>query len=87
MGLRYTDETLKGYSWSSTQQGAIYSGPFYGKIISKPWTYRAALDHQFTSNLLGYVSYDHGFKGGGFNRLLHPLRRSFPSNWTHTRRA
>ena len=67
LGLRYTDETLKGYGWSSTAAGAIFAGPFYGKIISKPWTYRAALDHQFTSNLLGYVSYDHGFKGGGFN--------------------
>lgn len=67
LGLRYTDETLKGYGWSSTSQGVIYSGPFYGKIISRPWTYRAALDHQFTSNLLGYVSFDHGFKGGGFN--------------------
>jgi iron complex outermembrane receptor protein len=67
LGLRYTDETLKGYGWSSDSKGVIYSGPFYGKIISKPWTYRAALDHQFTTNLLGYVSYDHGFKGGGFN--------------------
>ena len=67
LGLRYTDETLKGYSHSSNSLGVIYSGPFYGKIISKPWTYRAALDHQFTPNLLGYLSYDHGFKGGGFN--------------------
>src|SRR5487761_79111 len=67
LGLRYTDETLDGYSWSSTAAGKIYSGPFYGKITSKPWTYRAAVDHQFTSNLLGYISYDHGFKGGGFN--------------------
>lgn len=67
LGLRYTDETLDGYSWSANSAGKTYSGPFYGKILSKPWTYRAALDHQFTSDLLGYVSYDHGFKGGGFN--------------------
>ncbi len=67
LGLRYTDESLTGYSYSSNATGAIYSGPFYGKIDSKPWTWRAALDHQFTSDLLGYVSYDHGFKGGGFN--------------------
>lgn len=67
LGLRYTDERLKGYSWSSTSSGVIYSGPFYGEIVSKPWTYRVALDHQLTSNLLGYISYDHGFKGGGFN--------------------
>jgi iron complex outermembrane recepter protein len=78
VGLRYTDETLKGYSWSSNALGAIYSGPFYGKIISKPWTYRAALDHQFTSNLLGYVSYDHGFKGGGFNLSAPSAAPFFP---------
>ena len=67
LGLRYTDETLKGYSWTSNAQGTTISGPFYGKILSKPWTWRVALDHQFTSSLLGYLSYDHGFKGGGFN--------------------
>ncbi len=78
LGLRYTDETLKGYSWSSNALGAIYSGPFYGKIISKPWTYRASLDHQFTSSVLGYVSYDHGFKGGGFNLSAPAAAPFFP---------
>ena len=30
-------------------------------------TYRIALDHHFTRDLLGYVSYNTGFKSGGFN--------------------
>ncbi|WP_206244149.1 TonB-dependent receptor [Novosphingobium terrae] len=36
--------------------------------INKP-TWRAALSHQFTSTVLGYVSYNRGIKSGGFNIL------------------
>lgn len=67
MGLRYTDEILNGYSYMKNAVGAQYKGPFYGQIVSNPWTWRASLDHQFTQALLGYVSYDRGFKSGGFN--------------------
>ena len=38
--------------------------------INKP-TWRIALDHQFTSDVLGYVSYNRGIKSGGFN-ILNP---------------
>lgn len=67
MGLRYTDEDMKGYGESINGKGVTYSGPLYGQIVSNPWTWRASLDHQLASNLLGYVSYDRGFKSGGFN--------------------
>jgi iron complex outermembrane recepter protein len=67
LGMRYTDETLNGYSYVKNGQGVEYQGPFYGQVVSNPWTYRVALDHQFTPAVLGYVSYDHGFKSGGFN--------------------
>lgn len=30
-------------------------------------TWRVALDHNFSSEILGYVSYNRGFKSGGFN--------------------
>jgi iron complex outermembrane receptor protein len=66
-GMRYTDETMNGYGALVNNTGAIYSGPIYGQIVSNPWTWRASLDHQFTRTLLGYVSYDRGFKSGGFN--------------------
>ena len=36
--------------------------------IKKP-TWRIALDHQFTPDVLGYVSYNRGIKSGGFNIL------------------
>jgi iron complex outermembrane receptor protein len=35
---------------------------------SKP-TWRVALDHQFAPNIMGYLSYDRGFKSGVYNLL------------------
>lgn len=67
LGLRYTDETLNEYGRNVNAQGAISGGPYYQKVVYRPWTWRVALDHQFTPNVLGYVSYDHGFQSGGFN--------------------
>ena len=31
------------------------------------FNYRAAFDHKFTDNILGYISYNTGFKSGGYN--------------------
>ena len=36
--------------------------------IKKP-TFRVALDHDFTSDILGYASFNTGFKSGGFNTV------------------
>ena len=36
-------------------------------ISSNTPTWRASLDHQFNSDVMGYVSYNRGFKSGGFN--------------------
>jgi len=30
-------------------------------------TWRVALDHRFTDDIVGYVSYNRGFKSGGYN--------------------
>jgi iron complex outermembrane recepter protein len=38
--------------------------------FSKP-TWRVALDHQFTDEILGYVSYNRGFKSGVFDSLAY----------------
>ena len=67
LGLRYTDETLDAYGDDEKANGQVSKGPFEDKVTYKPWTWRVALDHQFTPNVLGYVSYDHGFQSGGFN--------------------
>ncbi|MDB6046387.1 MAG: hypothetical protein JWM63_4938 [Gammaproteobacteria bacterium] len=36
------------------------------RTYEKP-TWRVALDHRFTDDILGYVSYNRGFKSGGYN--------------------
>ena len=38
------------------------------KVFKKP-TWRISLDHQFTPDLLGYVSYNRGFKSGIYNTI------------------
>lgn len=67
LGLRYTDETLKADGKFVNQAGQIYSGPFKDEISFAPWTWRVALDHQFAPDVLGYVSWNRGFKSGGYN--------------------
>jgi iron complex outermembrane receptor protein len=47
--------------------GAVVAGPFKGSIHFNPWTWRVALDHQFGPDVLGYASYNRGFKSGGYN--------------------
>lgn len=67
LGVRYTDETIKAFSHTANESGAIIGGPYDQEIRSDPLTWRVALDHQFTSDFMGYVSYNKGFKSGGYN--------------------
>ncbi len=67
LGLRYTrdmKEILGGYTFD----GAAI--PDTAGRQSKIWdkmTWRAAVDHQFTPDVLGYISYNRGFKSGTFD--------------------
>ncbi len=67
LGLRYTTETLTEDGRYLNRAGQVYMGPYNSQIKSEPWTWRTALDHQFSPNVLGYVSYNRGFKSGGYN--------------------
>lgn len=69
LGLRYTDETAKADGRINNQAGGIISGPFHDEVNFDPFTWRVALDHQFTPDVLGYVSYNRGFKSGGYNLI------------------
>lgn len=42
------------------------TAPDMSKRFNK-FTYRISLDHRFSSDVLGYASYNRGFKSGGFN--------------------
>ena len=67
LGVRYTDEELKASSRTDNRAGAVTAGPYNQSIISRPVTWRIALDHQITEDVLGYVSFNRGFKSGGYN--------------------
>ena len=68
-GLRYTDEKEKLRPGMTTSRGIpIATLPVFhsDEVDSSGWTYRVALDHKFTQDVMGYVSYNRGLKSGGF---------------------
>jgi outer membrane receptor protein involved in Fe transport len=69
-GVRYTRDSrsLSGTTTaiSAANVTTITSIPF-AKTIAKVPTWRISLDHNFTPDLMGYVSWNRGFKSGGFN--------------------
>lgn len=71
LGGRYTSETRKDLD--GTQ---VFTIPGVGsfpsafpdrKDTARRFTYRISLDHRFSDEVLGYISYNTGFKSGGFN--------------------
>jgi iron complex outermembrane recepter protein len=50
-------------------QPEIQAGTISGKDTFTKKTYRVALDHRFTDDVMGYVSYNTGFKSGGYNMI------------------
>jgi iron complex outermembrane recepter protein len=77
VGLRYTHER-KAES-AGEQYGTFPGGPTIVLVpgptppndvvtFGKP-TWRLSLDHDITGDMVGYVSYNRGFKSGGFNIL------------------
>lgn len=74
LGGRYTHEKHNTYDTRTAVFG-IDADPSTALITNIPpdqqidhkFTYRASIDHRFSSELLGYVSANRGFKAGGFN--------------------
>jgi iron complex outermembrane recepter protein len=73
VGLRYTQETHNESDGSKTVAAypsgetivAIPTGP--QSVSASDPTYRLSLDHRFTPDVLAYLSFNTGFKSGGFN--------------------
>jgi iron complex outermembrane recepter protein len=71
-GLRYTDET-KTLRYAQEEfvldNGATSNifGPLSGELVARRPTWRTDLDYDVTKDVLAYVSYDRGFKSGGYN--------------------
>ena len=68
VGLRYTDEHQK---YAGTQPVVSSAKQSFNKL-----TFRLALDHRFAEDVMGYASFNRGFKSGGFN-LLAPGTEGF----------
>ena len=70
-GLRYTYEKREfdGIQTLAVNGGAPSGAPINSSVSVKKPTFRASFDHDFTSNILGYVSFNTGFKSGGYNVL------------------
>lgn len=74
LGARYTyekrqqDGVSRSFSPTGAQMGPTLTTPAANKeITANKLTWRIALDHQFGPDVLGYVSYNRGFKSGGSN--------------------
>lgn len=73
LGLRYTEDQYgfdvfeQTLASSTIPEFNIPGGAFSMDDTFAKLTYRAILDHRFTPDILGYVSYNRGFKSGGYN--------------------
>jgi iron complex outermembrane recepter protein len=69
-GFRYTYEKRSEQGDTVTVSG---TGPEkvtplkYSSFVTDTPTWRLALDHDFTDQILGYISWNRGFKSGGYN--------------------
>ena len=81
LGARYTAEDHKLLGGETVLSnllppigvGSVDERKDFGKS-----TYRAALDHRFSKELLAYASYNTGFKSGGYNSLAPVLAPPVP---------
>ena len=72
-GVRYTDEERSQQATITATAAAAAGGaahvtalPFESFRTDTP-TWRVSLDHKFAPDVLGYVSWNRGFKSGGYN--------------------
>ncbi|HKY82336.1 MAG TPA: TonB-dependent receptor [Sphingobium sp.] len=77
LGGRYTIEKRRFEGRSDNFFGDTLSPPFVPSTVipeqrreEKKPTWRIALDHKLTPDILAYVSYNRGFKSGGFNPFV-----------------
>ncbi|WP_200957923.1 TonB-dependent receptor [Sphingomonas sp. Root710] len=74
-GLRYTYEKQTLVTNDFSVFGTSIPLPSQDQSFKK-MTFRISIDHKFSSNVLGYVSFNRGFKSGGYN-LADPAGAGF----------
>lgn len=88
-GGRYTSEKKRWLPDQFIEEGSFFTfiWPAGTRLLphvedtirAKEFTPMASLDFQFTKDVLGYVSYSEGFKGGGFTQRVFPPLEQIPS--------
>lgn len=68
LGLRYTHEKQEYTSKTDSSVGLLAPGDSVDQSFDDP-TWRIAIDHKFTPDVLAYVSYNRGIKSGGYGPL------------------
>ncbi|WP_176595018.1 TonB-dependent receptor [Sphingobium sp. 15-1] len=72
-GLRYTYDRLKGKGYTYIDDPAV--GTYLAGGVSRAHhsfqrvTWKAAIDHHFTPDLMAYASYSRGYKSGTYNTI------------------
>lgn len=71
LGFRYTTDRrrIEGQDFKATFAGpdVPLAPPVIQKSTSSEPTWRIALDYEFADGIMGYASYNHGFKSGAYN--------------------
>lgn len=80
LGLRYTYEyrNFEGSNILVAPGGPPFVTPDAAHVSFQKPTWRIALDHKFAPQYMGYISYNRGFKSGGFNDDLIPTTQFAP---------
>lgn len=66
VGLRYTSD-IRGFHFRQYNTLGTTTSQAAAEASSSKLTYKAAIDHNFTDQVLGFASYSRGFKSGNFN--------------------
>jgi iron complex outermembrane receptor protein len=69
LGLRYTHEKQSTHGRTETPGLGVIVPDIPQQQSFNKLTWRIALDHQFTTDILAYASYNRGIKSGGFNMI------------------
>ena len=79
-GLRYTvdDTSADGRVDLNLSPPLTIIAPGPASFKYRKFTFKAAVDYQFTDTVLGYVSFSRGYKSGGFNLVVYDPRPARP---------
>ncbi len=70
-GVRYTRDELEAEGLFQLLNGFDLGPPPPGRDTIGKFTFKAAVDYQFTDDILGYASFSRGFKSGNFGLLTY----------------